>query len=375
MRVLYFSRDYGPHDHRFLSAIAEAGHEALFLRLERRGELLDLRPLPEGAREIAWETGDGPFSWERSPELLNALQGVLAVEQPDLVHAGPLHSAGALAAQSGFHPLVLMSWGSDILWEAARDADVRERIRDALSGVDAFLGDCEAVQRAAEELGMPRERSVLFPWGVDLQHFHPDEDDGGLQARLGWEGAFVLLHTRSWEALYDLETVARGFVVAAQKDSALRLLMLGSGRLEGRVRSILEEGGVLGKVHFAGQVAQDDLPHYYRAADIYLSASQSDGSSVSLMEALACGLPALVSDIPGNREWVQMGEGGWLFPVGDAEALAAGIARAKERTSTLAEMARRARQTAEARADWDANRLGIFRAYEMAMGHPRGKAL
>ena len=61
----------------------------------------------------------------------------------------------------------------------------------------------------------------------------------------------------------------------------------------------------------------------YRAADLYLSASHSDGSSVSLMEALGCGLPVLVSDIPGNREWVTDGEQGWLFPDGDDAAAVA----------------------------------------------------
>ncbi len=58
------------------------------------------------------------------------------------------------------------------------------------------------------------------------------------------------------------------------------------------------------------------------AADLYMSASHTDGSSVSLMEAMACGLPCAVSSIAGNQEWVQTGEQGWVFPDGDAEKLA-----------------------------------------------------
>ena len=60
-------------------------------------------------------------------------------------------------------------------------------------------------------------------------------------------------------------------------------------------------------------------------ADLYISPSHVDGSSVSLMEALACGLPCLVSDIPANQEWVREGENGWLFPDGDDERLAGKI--------------------------------------------------
>ncbi len=81
-------------------------------------------------------------------------------------------------------------------------------------------------------------------------------------------------------------------------------------------------GGVLDRVHFGGQVGQKDLPRWYHMADLYISPSHVDGSSVSLMEALASGLPCLVSDIPGNREWIEDGVNGWLFRDGDVDDLA-----------------------------------------------------
>ncbi len=87
-------------------------------------------------------------------------------------------------------------------------------------------------------------------------------------------------------------------------------------------------------------------------ADLYISPSHVDGSSVSLMEALACGIPCLVSDIPANKEWVTEGENGWLFPDGDADALAEKILSAIARRETLPEVGRSARQVAEQRADW-----------------------
>jgi len=67
---------------------------------------------------------------------------------------------------------------------------------------------------------------------------------------------------------------------------------------------------------------REELPRVYRSADVYVSASHVDGSSVSLLEALACGKPALVSDIPSNCEWVSPGEQGWLFQDGNANELA-----------------------------------------------------
>ena len=118
---------------------------------------------------------------------------------------------------------------------------------------------------------------------------------------------------------------------------------------------------------FLGQVGLAELPEIYRAADLYLSASHSDGSSISLLEALACGRPALVSDIPGNREWITPGEQGWLFPDGDDAALAGGILRAAAGGDRLERMGTRARCLAEERADWQKNFPKLLEAYKKAI--------
>ncbi len=139
---------------------------------------------------------------------------------------------------------------------------------------------------------------------------------------------------------------------------------------------MVQEHGLSERVHWGGQVNNLDLPGYYRAADVYLSASRSDGSSVSLMEALACGRPALVSDIPGNREWITPGVQGWLFPDGDANALAEGLLRAVACRAQWPQMGQAARRLAEQRADWSKNARLLEQAYRLALklGMPEGMA-
>jgi glycosyltransferase involved in cell wall biosynthesis len=99
-------------------------------------------------------------------------------------------------------------------------------------------------------------------------------------------------------------------------------------------------------------------------ADVYISSSHVDGSSVSLMEALACGLPCLVSDIPANKEWVFEGQNGWLFPDGDADALAEKILAAISQPGELARIGSAARLVAEQRANWQVNFRKLLLAYE-----------
>jgi glycosyltransferase involved in cell wall biosynthesis len=147
----------------------------------------------------------------------------------------------------------------------------------------------------------------------------------------------------------------------------LRLIMLGNGSQATLLRQVFLQAQVEDRVLFPGQVSQDDLPRYYRMADLYLSASHSDGTSISLLEAMACGRPALVSDIPGNREWVQPGVNGWLFPDGDEKALAQAIVRAVDQRQQLPEMGRAAREIAEQRADWERNFQELLKAYGLAL--------
>ncbi len=344
MKVLYVSQQHGPHDRRFLAAIAEAGHTGLFLC-----------------------TGAAHVQTEQLPAGVQLVTGRVAYvarqHKPDLVHAGPLHTC-AWQARSA-QPLVAMSWGSDILYTAKRNWLARYKTRAALRAARVLIADCQAVVDAAAELGFDPQRAVIFPWGIDLQRFQP-QANSPLRQQLGWQDAFVLLHLRSWEPVYDAETALRAFLALAPGQPQLRLLLPGGGSLAPRIHKLVHDSGLAERVHMPGYLTQEQLPDYYAAADLYLSASHSDGSSVSLMEALACGLPALVSDIPANREWVEPGQQGWLFPVGDSAALADKIVAAMQSTD-LKTIAQRARQRAEERADWSRNKLGLQRAYKMAV--------
>ncbi|MFZ6021247.1 MAG: glycosyltransferase, partial [Chloroflexota bacterium] len=351
MKVLYFSRDYTPHDHRFLSALAQTPHTIYYLRLERQSRQLEDRPLPLKVEQVVWQGGRQPVGWRDYPRLLADLRRVIRRLQPDVIHAGPVQSAAFLAALSGFRPLVSMSWGSDLLLDADRSAWMRWVTRFTLRRTTVLAADCRTVLEKATQFGFPPQRVVLFPWGVDLARFQPGRADA-FRARRGWQDAFVVLSLRTWEPLYGVDVLARGFARAARQNPRLRLLLLGSGSQASLIRSIFEQEGVQEQVFFGGQVNGDDLPQYYQAADLYVSASHSDGSSVSLMEALASGLPVLVSDIPSNREWITPGREGWLFADGDDRVLCEGILRAAGQPEGLKEMRLAARRLAEERANW-----------------------
>lgn len=292
-------------------------------------------------------------------------QRLVEVLKPDLVHSGPVHGPAYIAARAGFHPLVSMSWGSDLLYDANRSIQARFRCRYTLHHTDIFVGDCQSVADKAIKMGFPQERIFSFPWGVDLQHFTP-AGDASLREKLGWQKNFVLLSSRSFEEIYGVDVIIRAFSLAVKRCPEMRLLLLGRGSLESNLRKMVNSAGISGNVHFATFTPLEDLPDIYRSADVYVSASHSDGSSVSLMEALACGTPAVVSNIAGNLEWIEEGKNGWIFRDNDSQDLAEKMSSAYEKMN-LVSMRKAARTTAEKRADWSRNFPILLEAYQAAI--------
>lgn len=362
MRILYFSRDYTPHDQRYLTALAKTNHRVYYLRLEKGPHVLEDRPLPPEIEQVQWAGGKHPVSLYDGLRLCSDLRRVIRQVKPDLIHAGPIQRSAFLVALSGFQPLVSMSWGYDLLHDAKINPLWRWATRYTLRHSAAMVGDCNTIRQQAVCYGMPDNRIVTFPWGVDIHHFNVST------FQRSNDPTFTLLSTRGFEPIYGIDVIACAFVIAAGKCPELHLTLLGNGPQAAAIRQIFLIGGVYDRVHFPGQVPNADLPSYYQNADVYLSASHSDGTSISLLEAFACGTPAIVSDIPGNQEWVTPGENGWLFPEGNAAALASVILDAVKKRPTLPEMGHKARLLAEARADWERNFPQLEKAYAIALG-------
>jgi glycosyltransferase involved in cell wall biosynthesis len=360
-RVIYFSRDYTTHDYRFLSALAKTQYEIFYLRLERRHAQVEDRPLPPGISQVSWIGGKRPSKVFDGPRLLIEVHRVIKRLNPDLIHAGPLQSSAFLVALLGFKPLISMSWGYDLLQEANRNMLWRRATQFTLRRSAIMVGDCNTIRQEAIKLGISDDKIVTFPWGIDLNSFTPGEYPPGQGDK------FTILSTRSWEPIYGVDVLAKAFVKAANQYQGLRLILLGNGSQANYLRNIFTRGGVMDRVLLPGQVTQADLPDYFNMADLYVSASHIDGSSVSLMEALACGRPVVVSDIPGNREWVEPGVSGWWFEDGQTDDLALKLSQAYNHRQDLIEMSKAARQVAAERADWDNNFPNLLKAYDVVL--------
>ena len=371
MRIIYFSKNYTPHDYRFLSSLSKTEHEVFFLRLEKSQRQTEDRPVPENIQQILWAGGQREFRWRDVPRLTFDLRRLTKEIKPDLIHAGPIQNCAFIATLSGFRPILAMSWGYDLVMDADKSSWMRWVTRYTLKRSAFFVSDANVSREKAIAFGMDSAKTVIFPWGTDIEHFLPKKEERGKKtassnrkSKIENPKSITLFCSRTWESIYGVDVLAKAFVKVASVNPDINLILLGGGSQGAKIRQILMSGNVMERVHFGGHVTQADLPRWYHMADLYISPSHVDGSSVTLMEALASGLPCLVSDIPGNKEWIEHGVNGWFFRDGDVNDLADKILNAIKNRKSFKKLGEAARKTAEQKADWKKNFGKLLEAYE-----------
>lgn len=359
-KILYLTIADSVHDQRFMQTLAESGYDAYALRV-RSGDW----PTPAGVQAISPLGFDFPLGKDAIPDFTRKLSEILQNLKPDLVQAGPLHDLAYLAALAGAKPLLAQSWGFDLMAESFANTENLARTKFALAQAQGLIVDAHCSAEKAVGLGFPAEKIYNFPWGIDLGDFNNAAwlaEASRIRQELGWENAKVLFCPRSWEAKYGVTDLCKAFVKATAAIPSLRLLLAGTGSQVKEVEKIFKNAQLENRVKVLGMLPNSELPRYFAAADIYVSPSHVDGSSVSLMEALASSLPALVTDIPANLEWVRDEVNGWVYQDGNIDDLTKSILMAAE--AQLEPMGQAARQTAQEKADWQRNKQVLLKAWQ-----------
>lgn len=323
MRVLYASPGRSAHDISFADAWRDGGVE------------LATVAMPDG-------------SLDRIAEAIRQFE-------PDVVQAGPLHDVAYAVRQVWSGPLLATSWSFDVLRDAA-DPALRARMAEVLQGAEGVMVDGDATRAAAVELGADDNRIAQFPWGVDLDAFSPGPSM--TRDKLGWAREnLVVLCSHPHEDMYRVDLVLEAFLTAATESRQFRLMLSGTGTHTERYERAAIDAGCAERVAFLGRIGGTALRDAYRAADLYVSAAENEGSSVSLLAAMACGTPVCAASVAGNAQWVTK-ETGCSFTPGDANDLADQLTaiRDADRSIERKGQVQRALSRVRQEADWSTNR-------------------
>ena len=293
--------------------------------------------------------------------------------EPDVLDAHFLTINGWHAWMSGFHPYVTTLWGSDVFVAPKRSRVVARMARITLRAADMVLVDAEELRRGALALGAAPERTETIQFGVDLSQFAPGPDPAALRARLGLEGKRVVFSPRAITPLYRQGVVVEAL---AQLPPDVVVLMSRSAAQPDELEAIESKARTLGlsdRLTMVPEIAHADMTDFYRLGDVVVSVPASDSTSVSVLEALACGRPIVASDLPSIREWLGDLDSAALVPVDDPAATAAALNRALALSpKARADVAARGRQSVAERADQDRSLGHVESLYrELARRVPR----
>jgi len=295
-----------------------------------------------------------------------------AVKSSKIVHAhGHPYLTSLVAGTLAKHynkPFVLTQHNTFIEYDSLFD-DV-ERLNDlavgkqTLKDADKIIAVSNATKNYVLSLGAKPQKVTVLHNGVDLVKFRPmagKREEMRKKLRVP-EGAVVVLTVRRLVYKNGVDTLIEGASIAVRKNPRIVFLVVGKGPDMNSVKARVEELGIEKNFRLTGFVSDEDLPFYYNAADFFVLPSKSgEGLPLVALEAMACGLPVVSTNVGGIRE-ILMDDFGRLVPPNQPEQLAAAVLEFAGVDFSMRTGELRAR--VEEKFSWDANVERLIEIYE-----------
>ena len=363
MKLCFIADGRSIHTQRWSEYFAGKGHEVHLITYEPMGRSID------GVAEhvLPSRTGNLYLSfWPRHMRIRKLLKGI----DPDLVHAHFIAKYGYHLLFIGNRPRIVSAWGDDILILPKSSRLISWYTRIVLTSVDLVYAVSEDIRtHIVRDFAIPEEKVRYLPFGVELDRFPPKA-----QAVEDGQSQVVIFSNRGFLPVYGMETLVAGFALAYASDPRLRLVLKGDGPERDRIAKLVAEGGLSGVVTFLDRTDYSAVPGDLKKADIYVTVATSDGSPVSLLEAMATGLPCIASSVGGVPEWVEDGRNGILVPPSQPEKLADAIRSLAANPERCRELGANARRTIEGRGDWHRLMERAKRDYEDLLAGREGQS-
>lgn len=314
MKICFFAGANSSHSHRWIKYFAARGHEVHWISLSSSVEppcvnyFYNIGPLSRNPMKIFFQ--------------MLAFRKLLSKISPDILHIHSVGTYGLVGISSGFHPLVVTAWGSDVLF-SIKSIVRRPLVSYVLKMADMITCDAKHMKRAIVELGAGETKIRLIHFGVEPNVFAPSKKNEQLLESWEVKDEAVIISLRNLEPIYDVKTLISAIPYVLKYRPGVRFIVGGTGSQFEALRDLSVKLNVADNVRFIGRYSHDNLPDYLNSSDIYVSTSLSDaGIAASTAEAMACALPVIVTDSGENKDWVMDMREGFVVPVGDPVALA-----------------------------------------------------
>jgi len=357
MKICFFAPGDSVHSLRWIDYFAQRGHEVHWVSIEAftvkcSHPILThvLAPVKNELHQVIRATYE--------------LRSLLGKIKPDILHVHSAGRNGVVSVLTGFHPRVITAWGSEVLI-AGKSMFLRPLVRSALSGADLITCDAEHMRRAMVEMGVDEKKISIIYFGTDTEKFSPKPRSGVLRSELGLVDDPTIISLRSLEPLYNVETLLTAARKVLDQVPHAFFIIVGDGSERKKLTQLARSLGIQDRVRFTGRINNQHLPDYLCASDIYVSTSLSDaGLAASTAEAMACGLPVVVTNSGENALWIEENRGGYIVDVKDPNALAERLKRLLDNPGLRAKFGSFNRSIIEKRNNYRVEMSSMEKIYE-----------
>jgi glycosyltransferase involved in cell wall biosynthesis len=233
--------------------------------------------------------------------------------QPDLIHAHYTTNNGFLAALTGYHPFILTCHGSDILVDLERNLSESFFVKYALKKADLITLPSQPMADIVSSLGIPPEKIKILQYGIDTDKF---------SFRPKPQEPVRLVSTRLLLKKYRVDVLIDAALIVLKKFPKLKFDIVGDGSEKEFLERKVSDNNQQNTVHFYGNISHSEINEFYQNAHLYVTTSPTDGLSISLLEAFACGCYPVAPDNSSNSTLYQSGFRLSLFQTNNAHNLA-----------------------------------------------------
>ena len=297
------------------------------------------------------------------------LQRILKTLKPDILNAHYASGYGTTARLMGFKPTVLSVWGSDVYDFPLKSPLHRWWVRRNLMAATQVASTSHAMAEQTRSLAPLLDKIAITPFGVELDRFYPLREIGNTQKKSIVIGTVKKLTTK-----YGIDTLLEAFAILVSRltlvapDQAKRLILRIVGDGADRIHLIrqAEALGIAGRTEFIGRVPHEQVPDELRKLDVFVALSRLDSESfgVAVIEANACSIPVVVSNVGGLPEVVVDGVSGFVVPRENPKAAADMIERFVINADERHAMGRAGRIHVAEQYDWKKNVKQMINVYE-----------
>jgi len=313
MKICYLAGANSIHSHRWIKYFAEKGHKIYWISFSP-----SIEPLNNISHYFYRMGNIYTDIFIKSFKIRKLIQKI----HPDILHAHYAGIYGFIGTLVAFHPFIVTVWGSDLLL-TEKSRIKGPFVRWVLYKADLVTCDAQYMKNIMVSFGIDSEKINIIYFGTDIQKFHPFNKNQNVRMRLNLGNSPVIISLRNLEPIYDVGTLIRSIPIVLKKIPEAKFIIAGKGSEEKRLKDLAKSLNISNSIRFIGFVPNGELPQYLTSSDIYVSTSLSDaGLSASTAEAMACGLPVIVTDIGENNLWIENYKNGFLVPVKNPQILA-----------------------------------------------------